>query len=447
MKTSQLAHHLRGLSETLSPHLPGSASAAVANMRRHALERLSETGLPRITDEAWRYTNIRAFEKSAFRPTGEAYARINDATLAALDIPSLDCYRIVLVNGWVNETCSTLDALPKGVECIRLKDSLDNPAESRAIQLLEARTNHAEHGFEALNSAIAADGIILNIAAGIKLDKPIELLHISQYDADTGLSNINHFVSLAQGAKIDLIERYVSTAATTHMTNASIGFNLAESGEVNHYRIQDESCRALHVGYTTARQHQSSRYRIFSVSTGALLNRHEVKQNLEGQQAQGEMKGLYIGNGNQHIDNYTTVVHASPNATSDEFYKGILAERGRAVFHGRIKVNPDAQHTDAQQQNKNLLLSTNAEADTKPQLEIYADDVKCSHGATVGYLESDAIFYLRSRGLDEADARAMLTEAFALEIIEQIEHAPVREHLVGLLREKLANTLDYREAA
>ncbi len=447
MKAGQLANHLLGLSETLSPHLPGSTNAAVANMRQRALERLAATGLPKLTDEAWRYTNIRAFDKVEFKPVGEALSTLSDDTLAAVEIPSLDRYRIILINGWVSEMHSALDALPAGIECIRLKDALNGGAESQAIERLQAQAMHAEHGFEALNAVIATDGIILHVAAGVQLDKPIELLHITQDNTDARLSNVNHFVSLAEGAKLDLIERYVSIAPTTHMTNASITISAAESSELTHYRIQDESPSALHIGYATASQHQSSRYRIFSISTGAHLDRHEVKQHLDGQHAHCEMKGLYIGNGKQHIDNYTTVVHASPNATSEEYYKGILADRGRAVFHGRIKVKPNAQHTDAQQQNKNLLLSTNAEADTKPQLEIYADDVKCSHGATVGYLESDAIFYLRSRGLDEATARAMLTEAFAAEIIVQVEHVAVREHLLELLRNKLADTMDYREAA
>ena len=447
MKNSPLATHLLELSETLAPHLPGSANRAVAKMRQHALERLAATGVPKITDEAWRYTNLRAFDKSQFKPTGEALASLNETELKSVEIPGFKRDLIVLVDGWINEAHSTLDTLPEGVQCTRLKDVLDGSNACNTIELLESKVRAAEHGFEALNAAVVADGIVLHVAAGVKLEKPIEILHISRNDADARLSNVIHFVSLAEGAKLDLVERYVSLAPTSHMTNASVRLDVGEAAELNHYRVQNESCAALHLGYATAEQKQHSRYRIFSISIGALLDRHEVKQCLTGPHSHCEMKGLYIGSGKQHIDNYTTVVHASPDASSDEFYKGILADRGRSVFHGRIKVNQDAQHTDAQQQNRNLLLSANAEAATKPQLEIYADDVKCSHGATVGYLESDAIFYLQSRGLSESAARAILTEAFAAEIIEQVDLIAVRDHLLELSSSKLADVHAYQEAA
>lgn len=447
MRESQLANHLVGLGHTLPPQLPGSSNSAIAGMRSRAFDRLSETGLPKITDEAWRYTNIRPFEKIAFRPSESSESKSIEAELDSLEIEAFDRYRLVLLDGWVSDTYSTLDDFPEGVECYRLKDVLDGKIESQVIELLDTRADKAAHGFEALNTAIAADGVVLNLRAGTILDKPLEILAISQSDADARLGNVNHFISLEQGARIDLVERYVSLAETGHMTNASITFNLAESAEVNHYRIQNESSDAFHLGYSTTRQQKGSCYRIFSISMGSLLDRHEVKQHLEGEQAQCEIKGLYIGNGKQLIDNYTTIVHASADASSQEFYKGILADRSRSVFHGRIRVNQGAQHTDAQQQNRNLLLSANAEADTKPQLEIYADDVKCSHGATVGHLDSDAIFYLRSRGLSDSAARAMLTEAFATEIIDQIDLMPVRDHLLELLRIKLFDIHHHREAA
>lgn len=447
MRESQLASRLIGLGGALPPHLPGSSNSAVIGLRSRAFHRLAEVGLPGITDEAWRYTNIRPFDKVAFQPAEDSAQTLTEAELSALEIESFDRYRLVLVNGWVSSAFSTLDALPNGVTCHRLKDVLDGKADSPIIDLLAAQAGSAAHGFEALNAAIAADGTVLNLSPGTVLDKPLEILAVSQGNADALIGNVNHFISLGKGAKLDLVERYVSIADTGHMTNASIHFDLAESAEANHYRIQSESSDAFHLGYSAARQQQGSRYRIFSISMGSLLNRHEVSQHLEGEQSQCELKGLYIGDSKQHIDNYTTVVHASAEATSDEFYKGILADRARSVFHGRIKVNPGAQHTDAQQQNRNLLLSANAEADTKPQLEIYADDVKCSHGATVGHLDADAIFYLRSRGLSASEARVMLTEAFAAEIVEQIDLLPIRQHILKLLRSKLTHVQDQRQAA
>lgn len=447
MRESQLASHLIRLGDAVPSHLPGSSNLTIAGVRSRAFERLSETGLPKITDEAWRYTNIRPFDKVAFQPSEDSTHKLTESELNALEIESFDRFRLVLLDGWVSDAYSSLSELPDGVECYRLKDVLDGKVESRVVELLDARASNAAHGFEALNTAIAADGIVLHLRAGTILDKPLEILAISQSDTEALIGNVNHFISLEQGAKLDLVERYVSIADTGHMTNASIAFDLAESAEVNHYRIQNESNDAFHLGYSTTRQQQGSCYRIFSISMGSLLDRHEVTQHLEGEHSHCEVKGLYIGSGKQHIDNYTTIIHASAEATSDEFYKGILADRARSVFHGRIKVNPGAQHTDAQQQNRNLLLSAHAEADTKPQLEIYADDVKCSHGATVGYLDSDSIFYLRSRGLSDSEARAILTEAFAAEIVEQIHLPPIREHLLELLRNKLSDVHGQREAA
>ncbi len=446
MRESHLTGHLTELAASSIQHLPGNKSRLVADMRQLAVGRLTDLGLPKITDEAWRYTNLRTFEKKSFRPAAKAASKLSVQDLEALKIQSLDRYCIVLLDGWLSESHSMLDQLPDGVECESLKNVLDGDIESSALQQLSTKATAAEHGLEALNAALAADGVVLRVKAGIRLDKPLEILHIAQNE--DGLNNINHFVSLEADARLDVVERYVSVTDGAHMTNSSVHIDLADSAEFSHYRIQNENGAAFHIGYASVRLNPSSRHRIFSISLGSLLDRHEVRMQLEGGAAHGEMKGLYIGCGKQQIDNHTTVVHASPDASSQEYYKGILDDRARAVFHGRIRVNPDAQHTDAQQQNRNLLLSPDAEADTKPQLEIYADDVKCSHGATVGHLENDAVFYLRSRGLGETEARTMLTEAFAVEILEDIDLAPVREHLLERVHDKLAGRVHaLKEAA
>ncbi len=445
MKEFHLTDHLLTLAETIAPYLPGADRTTAAGLRQRALSQLRAGGLPKITDEAWRYTNLRAFAKTKFKPVADPPTSLSGAQLATLELPSFDRYRVVLVDGWLQEQFSMLDDLPPGVDCTRLKDVLINDTPSDVLQQLEAKAVHAEHGFTALSAALAADGVVLRLQAGVQLDKPLEILHITQ--TPNGLNNINHFVALDAGARLTLIERYATVAETMHMTNAAVDIELADSAVLEHHRIQNDNRQALHLGYATTRLHSNSHYRLFSIALGALLDRHEAKMQLEGAAAHCDMKGLYIGREKQHIDNYTTVIHASPDASSAEYYKGILDDRARAVFHGRIRVNPDAQRTNAQQQNQNLLLSTQAEAATKPQLEIYADDVKCSHGATVGYLEEPAVFYLRSRGLSEAEARTVLTEAFAADILNTIDLPPVKEHLLALVKNKLTGIDDYQAAA
>ena len=453
MRESALAIHLSEQGKSLADKLPGSSAAEVRQVRQDALARFALTGLPRMTDEQWRYTNIRSMEKLRFKFSSQSAANSIDASLSDLQIQDSEMYRVVLVDGWVNDEHSDLVGLPEGVTVLSLAEILDSTTNGNtgshafALQELQKKSKNAEHGFAALGVGFAADGVIVHVGQNTHLDKPLEILCVSRDDADSKFNNINCFVHAESGAKIQLIERYHSLGATNHLTNSAFTFKLDADAQVNHYRIQNESESAFHVGSAKTRQEEGSQYRIFSSSFGALLNRHEVLQSLDGRNAHCELKGLYIGNGNQHIDNYTTIAHESEDATSDEFYKGVLDDRARSVFHGRIKVAPGAQRTDAHQQNRNLILSPNAEADTKPQLEIYADDVKCSHGATVGQLDDNAVFYLRSRGLDEAQARAVLTDAFAAEIVRGIDLEPVLNEVSALIQKKLNSGIAIREAA
>ena len=453
MKDSALLNHLVEQARQLAHQLPGASSAAVGQVREDALARLGLTGLPRMTDEQWRYTNIRQLEKHQFDFSKGLGNGVGAGDLDRFQLSGADTYQVVMLDGWFAEELSELAGLPEGVSTCSLAEILespehrDSPAHAFALAELQSNAVNAEHGFAAIGAGFAADGVVVHVGEGVELDKPLEILFLSSADANVRFCNINSFVQVERGAKLELIERYQSMGDTNHLTNSSLSFRLDADAQVDHYRIQNESESAFHIGSASTRQQAGSCYRIFAVSFGALLNRHEVRQSLDGSKAHCELKGLYIGQGNQHIDNYTTIAHESADATSDEFYKGVLDDRARSVFHGRIKVAPGAQHTDAQQQNRNLLLSRDAEADTKPQLEIYADDVKCSHGATVGQLDEEAVFYLRSRGLSEDRARAMLTDAFAAEIVNMIELTPVLDEVSRLVQKKLGSEHDMKEAA
>ncbi len=446
MRENPLANRLLQLGANQSVQLPGATNDAVRQLRVSAVNRLAEVGLPKITDENWRYTNIRAMESIPFELSVLDGLNVKLSDMADIEIPGLDTYRITLVDGWIEDKLSDLEQLPKEVEIRTLKDIL-NHGDELVVERLRCEAANATHGFEALNIAAVTDGLVVRVANGAKLNRPLEILNISSVQANTRLCSINHSLVIEKGAELTLLERYVSLGSTNHLTSASISLDIGEAAVVEHIRIQNESESAFHVGSTHVSQSERSRYMAFTCSLGALLDRHELAVSLDGEQSHSGLNGLFVGRGKQHVDNYTTVTHAVPRCASSEFYKGILNERARAVFHGRITVNPGAQQTDAQQQNKNLLLSNSAEADTKPQLEIYADDVKCSHGATVGYLDAEAIFYLRSRGLSDADARMVLTEAFAMEIIDQLENGKVKDYISYMIRSKLIGEITQRKAA
>ncbi len=451
MKHSQLEAHLRNYSASVASTLPGADNPAVQAVRERALKRFAAVGLPKLTDEAWKYTSIRPMERIAFEFAKPEQSALDEAQLHAKFPPRTDAHRIVLVNGWFSQALSTLEDLPAGVEIVSLAAMFSNLNGSKiaavTLDRLSQRAADATDGFAACSAGLAADGVVIRAGAGISVEKPIEILWLSQRGTQATLCNANGLVYAEADARLKVVEQFASLDETNHLTNAALNFELQAGAEVHHYRIQNESPAAFHIGATQVRQAADSRYAIFSLALGASLHRHEIVESLGGPGAHCILSGLSIGSGSQHIDNHTSVEHASANAASEEYYKGILDDRSRSVFHGRVIVNQDAQHTDAQQQNRNLLLSPDAEADTKPQLEIYADDVKCSHGATVGQLDEDAVFYLRARGLSETAARELLTQAFAAEMIDNIELDSVRDQVAALVHRKIGGLAKQAEAA
>ena len=453
MRPSKFFSHLIERSSDLIQHLPGAANTDIQAIRTAALTRFRNIGLPTLRDEAWRYTNIQPLGRMEFEPLQRTEANITAEEIRHLNIGAEDAVRVVFLDGWLVAHLSDLAHPENGVEVVSLAQFLsgERNVESEVYEFvterLRDRANQGSDGFITLNSALAADGIVIHLKPGVHVERTLEILSISSSDAGRRMNNLNHFVFAESGSKLNVLEHYASVADSDHLTNSSITFRIGSDAVVDHYRIQNESDRAFHIGSSKINQDNNSKYRIYSLSFGALLDRHEVNESLDGEKSHCELRGLYLGCGKQHVDNYTTVVHASPNCTSDEYYKGILDDSSRSVFHGRIRVDIDSQHTDAQQQNKNLLLSRNAEADTKPQLEIYADDVKCSHGATVGQLDENAVFYLRTRGLSEKQARAVLTRAFATEIVQEIEIEALREQVDDLVQYKLGFNVEGRKVA
>lgn len=418
------------------PGLAGQSVSWVRQLRARGLSRFESTGFPTARDEAWKYTNVRPITKQTFT---HAPRRKDGPGLdqgKCLDLPKPNGHRLVFVNGHFCESLSDLSGLPEGARVVSLATVLDRDA-AELEPYLGSLAPENSHGFSALNTAFLTDGAYIRLAPGCTVECPIELFYAASNGEENLVNVPRNLIVAGAGSSGVIIERYASLGAGSYLTNSVTELLCAADSEVEHYKLQQENTNAFHVGGLYVHQEKDSQFTSHNVTLGGSLVRNDVHAVLAAEGAQCWLNGLYLGKGRQHVDNYTWIDHAKPSGTSREFYKGILDERARAVFHGRIVVQTDAQHTDAKQENKNLLLSRDAEVDTKPQLEIYADDVKCAHGATVGQLDPDQVFYLRSRGVDEPTARSFLTYAFANDVLERIGLVPIRVELEQALRSRL----------
>lgn len=401
-------------------------------LRRAALERFAAAGFPTQRQEDWKYTNLRRLEARTFAPaasTAVALGAHEPHWIANAGI------RIVLINGHSMPVLSSVGALPPGITLLTLKQWSEN--DPAALAAFIAQTSRAQPGaLEDLNLAFFEDGVVLDLAAGASPDQPIYIVHQWSDGATQLMSNPRVIVRAAANSRCTVIEHFVGGTTGECFTNAVTEIDVAAGASVEHYRIQQESPRAFHIGHVNVRVQRDGRYASHDIALGASLARLNLGTILQGSGAHVALHGLLAPLASQHLDSHTTIDHAAAHTTSDENYRGIAGERGRGVFNGKVIVRPGAQKTDARQSSRNLLLAAGAEIDTKPELEIYADDVKCSHGATTGRLDAAALFYLRSRGLDEAAARTLLIRAFAESILTSIGPAPVRNHLELLLNER-----------
>jgi Fe-S cluster assembly protein SufD len=407
-----------------------SRADALVELRRAALERFAAAGFPTQRQEDWKYTNLRRLEARTFASATSAAVDANDPRWIANAGT-----RIVLVNGHCVPALSSSDAQAPGMTLLTLKRWAEHDPAAAAAFI--ARTSRAQPGaLEDLNLAFFEDGVVLDLAQGARPDRPIYIVHQWSDGAAQVMSNPRVVVRAGANSHCVVIEHFVGTSAGESFTNAVCEIDIAAGASVEHYRIQQESTRAFHIGQVNVRLQQSSRYASHDIALGASLARVNLSTTLQGPGAHVALEGLLAPLGTQHLDAHTSIDHAAPHTSSDENYRGIAGERGRGVFNGKVIVRPGAQKTDARQSSRNLLLTAGAEIDTKPELEIYADDVKCSHGATTGQLDAAALFYLRSRGLDEAAARSLLIRAFAESIVTSIGSTPVRNYLEQLLDER-----------
>ncbi len=398
--------------------MPGSELAWLRRRRTRAIEAFGAHGLPNTRIEDWKYTSLRPLEKTVYALAQSAVNGIDGPRLARLAPDPGRCHRLVFVNGGFRADLSTPDeAIPKVTVTTLAKALEERP------DLIEANLDPeaAVDGVRALNTAFMSDGAVVHLSAGAVLDLPLHLVFLTLSEGVPTVSHAFNLIVAESGARASVIETQTGAGATwsTAATHVVVG----EGAEISRTSVLAAGGEAFHIGATEAEVARGGRYRSFVLSHGGRLSRDEIDVALVGEGAGCRLDGLALGRRKQHIDNTTRIVHRAPDAESREVYRGVLDDNARSVFQGKVLVEPGAQRTDAHQLNENLLLSETAEADAKPELMIYADDVKCSHGATAGALDDEALFYMRARGIDEAAARNHLVEAFAGEIVATIDVA------------------------
>jgi len=399
-------------------------------LRLKGRESFAALGLPNRRQEEWRFTGLKAIENGIFEPPTAVASRIDVTPLRVEDAGLL-----VFVDGIFAPDVSEIGDLPDGVVVSNL--ILGATSGSEAVsQHLSSLAPLEDHSFAALNTALIADGAFIHIPAGMELERPVQLVFISGSGGRSTLSAPRILIVAEAGSRATVVEQHIGDGGAS-LSCPVAEIVLKDGASLEHVVVQEEDLSAHHLAVRQLRLARGSRYSGQAISLGGALARTDIGVVLEGDGAEASLDGLYLIDGTQQADTHLTVRHASANCNSHQLYKGILGGRAKAVFNGRIMVDQDAQKTDAKQSNRNLLLSDDAVVNSNPQLEILADDVRCTHGSTIGRLDEDALFYLRSRGIGRADAIQLLTLAFAGEILERI---PV-EGLRGRLEEKVASRL------
>jgi len=422
-------------------------------LRDDAWARFNAKGFPTTHDEDWRFTNLAAMAKIPFQRAVKGSVAVSAREIEGFRVPAAAC-QLVFVNGHFAPALSELSDLPKGLEICSLVGAIDcgmvgvapeGCASDGIEQHLGRYADVRRDVFTALNSALWEDGAYVRIRRGANISQPIHLLYVS---AGTGAEIMTHprtLIVAEPTSHAAVIEDYVSVGSEAAFSNAVTELVAGQDAVIAHYLIERENLAAFNVSTLRLELARAANVSSHSILMGGGLVRNNVHPVLAGDGAECLINGLFVGAGHQHLDNYMLVEHAQPQCSSRQFYNGILDGAARGVFHGRIVVHKDAQKTDAKQTNRNLLLSDNARIDTKPQLEIYADDVKCTHGATIGQIEEEQLFYLRSRGIDEVAARNTLLYAFAAECLDRMQEPAAREFAEGLIRERIAELARNRQ--
>ena len=422
----------------LEESLNGEAKSEFHKVRSNALELFEETGFPTAKMEDWKYTNLSPIFTHKYEDASPL-SKISSNDTEKFRVKNLNATLLVFINGRFNEKLSSkLNELTSlGVKIGSFADWIKKDPEL----ILRHFSKYAKmpSGFASLNTAFTVDGTFVYIPDNVIIKEPIHILNLHGEEGYKILSQPRNLVITGKNVQAKFIETYNSISDEPNFSNIVTEIVAGENSNIEWYKIQDENLNSYQVTLTQAEQKRGSIFTIYTVTTGGSLVRNDINTVLDDENCEAHMFGLYLTEDSQHVDNHTFIDHAMPHCISNELFKGVLNDKSHAVFNGKVYVRPDAQKTNAYQSNKNILLSKDSTVDTKPQLEIYADDVKCSHGATVGQLDEDSVFYLRSRGISEDMARSMLIRAFAGDVFEDMKLEQIQEYINNLISNKLKN--------
>ncbi|MEL6717784.1 MAG: Fe-S cluster assembly protein SufD [Bacteroidota bacterium] len=418
--------------------LNGHSNHPIATFRKQAFAQFEQLDFPTMRDEDWKYTSVKRIFQRPFQE-GEA-VDLTASQVQAFQFEGLETVSLVFVNGIWNKDLSDLSKLPNEIQLLTLEEALEDKTNKGWIETqAEQKGGTDKNTFLPLNHAFANNGVFIKIAKNYTFSTPIHLLNINVPSEEAHLTHPQLFVWAGVSSEVTIIESYHAlNSEGAYFNNTANYFDVEANANVHHYRLQYENQDAFQINNTIVRQHRDSTYSSYAVDLGGRMVRNNLSTELLDSGTMTNYYGVYLGTGNQHTDNQTFIDHAMPHCNSNELYKGILTDKSRGVFNGKVMVRQDAQKTNAFQQNSSLVLSPTAVMDAKPQLEIYADDVRCSHGATIGQLDEGSIFYLRSRGIPEAQAKSLLQKAFVAEAIEAMKIDIIREKVIEKIEEKLS---------
>lgn len=414
-----------------------NGSSVLTPVERNAFDAFNKMGIPTVKNEEWKYTRIsNAFNKEYAMSGNEQTISFSVADLDAVRLPGFEsANELVFVNGIFVASLSTIRS--KGLLVQSLDDATKGVHKELVLEQLGHSAKYIKDGIHALNTAFVAEGLFVHVKRGQIIEHPVYIYNITDARSTNILSQPRSLVFVGENAQIEIVETYVTVGMSESFTNQVMEFVIATDAVVGYYKIQNDVSSSSQVSTTHFRQLGKSVVTAVTISLNGGIVRNNLNMAMEAEYSEANLYGLYFLRGNTHVDNHTIVDNAKPHLLSNELYKGIVDDNATAIFNGKIFVQPDAQKINAFQSNKNILLSDNATVNTKPQLEIYADDVKCSHGCTVGQLDEEAMFYLRSRGISEKAAKSLLVHAFAIDILEHIKPEPIRTYVDRLISERL----------
>lgn len=414
----------------------GEASSEFHQKKRAGLALFEQLGFPTIKHEEWKYSNVRDLISVSYDFNAES--SIGLAELEDLKVPEQEANILYFVNGRYNEQLSAIISPVDQITISSLADAYKNDP-AKVASFFNELTQNANDAFTALNTAFAQDGVFIHIPDNQSVEHPIILRFVSDAREKNVGSQPRNIISVGKNAHVKLAEAFRTLGDQRSFTNSVTEIHVAEEANVQYYKVQNESENAYHIGTTQVRMLDRSHFYAGTVTLNGKFTRNNLNIVLDGEHCDAHMYGLYFPDGTQHVDNHTVADHQKPNSESNELYKGILRDKSKGVFNGKIFVRPDAQKTNAFQSCKNIVLSPDATMNTKPQLEIFADDVKCSHGTTTGQIDEEALFYMRSRGISQSEAMSLLMFAFCADVVSQIKIDSVREYLENVITQKLAS--------